>query len=125
MNNKKEVPEKLDTHIGNETSIKGDINSSGGIRIDGEFEGNVNVKGFLIIGKNGKIKVNEAKVKDANIAGNFEGKLFAENRIHLEKGANFKGEIVCKILVIEEGVIFNGSCIMGKEGTQKTDSKKT
>jgi len=120
---KKEIRENLDTHIGDGTQIKGDINSSGGIRIDGEFEGNINTKEFLIIGKNGKIKVNEAKVKDANIAGNFEGKLFAENKIHLEKGANFKGEITCKLLVIEEGVIFNGTCIMG-EGVKKTETKK-
>ncbi len=125
MNNKKEFPEKLDTHIGNETTFKGEINSSGGVRIDGEFDGNLSVKGFLIIGKSGKIRVNEAKVKDANIAGNFEGKLLAENKVHLEKGANFKGEIVCKTLVIEEGVIFNGTCIMGKEVTQKTEPKKT
>lgn len=120
---KKELSEKLDTHIGSETQLKGDINSSSGLRIDGEFEGNIKTKGFLIVGKSGKVKVNEANVKDANIAGNFEGKLFAENKIHLEKGANFKGEITCKLLVIEEGVIFNGTCIMG-EGAKKTETKK-
>lgn len=122
--NKKEIPEKLDTHLGSESKIKGDVTCTGGLRIDGEFDGSINVRGLLIIGKTGKVKVNEAKVKDAVIAGNFEGKLLAENRVELEKGANFKGEITCKVLVIEEGVMFNGTCSMGRETSQKPEFQK-
>ncbi len=122
--NKKDVPEKLDTHLGNESKTKGELTCTAGLRIDGEFDGNINARGLLIIGKSGKVKVNEAKVKDAVIAGNFEGKLWVENRVELEKGANFKGEITCKILIIEEGVTFNGSCSMGKEMSQKPEPLK-
>lgn len=122
--NKKESTEKLDTHLGTESKTKGDITCTGGLRIDGEFDGNINVRGLLIVGKSGRVKVNEAKVKDAIVAGNFEGKLWAENRVELEKGANFKGEITCKILVIEEGVTFNGSCSMGKEISPKPEPPK-
>jgi|Deesub1362B_J571_1020462.scaffolds.fasta_scaffold00008_90 cytoskeletal protein CcmA (bactofilin family) len=124
MLNKKEASEKLDTHLGSESKTKGDLTCTGGLRVDGDFDGNINVRGLLIVGKGGKVKVNEAKVKDAVIAGNFEGKLWAENRVELEKGANFKGEINCKILVIEEGVTFNGSCSMGKEITPKPELPK-
>ncbi len=109
--NKGNTPQ-VDTHIGETTVIKGEIRAKGGVRIDGDFEGNLETKDLLIIGSSGKVKANEVKAKNAKIGGVFSGKMIIEGKVHMEKTAKFDGELYCKSLMIEEGVIFNGKCLM-------------
>lgn len=122
-NMNRETPPQVDTHIGETTKIKGEIKAKGGIRIDGEFEGTIETKDVLIIGVNGKVKANEAKAKNARIGGTFSGKLIVEGKTHMERSARFDGELYCKGLVIEEGVVFNGKCLM-EEKFEKVKPKE-
>ncbi|MEO0280156.1 MAG: polymer-forming cytoskeletal protein [candidate division WOR-3 bacterium] len=111
----KEPTPQVDTHIGETTYLKGEIKARGGIRIDGEFEGNIETKDILIIGLSGKVRVQEAKAKNVKIGGIFSGKLTVEGKAHLEKSARFDGELYCKGLIVEDGVIFNGKCLMDEK----------
>jgi cytoskeletal protein CcmA (bactofilin family) len=120
----KESAPNVDTHIGETTKLKGSINSKGGIRIDGELEGNVETKDILIIGTNGKLKANECKAKNARIGGYFSGKMIIEGKVEMEKTAKFEGELYCKKLVVEEGVVFNGKCLMDEKWETKPETKK-
>ncbi|MEN3045940.1 MAG: polymer-forming cytoskeletal protein [Candidatus Hydrothermales bacterium] len=121
----KEPTPQVDTHIGESTHLKGEIRAKGGIRIDGEFEGNIETRDLFIVGTNGKVKVQEAKAKNARIGGSFTGKLVVEGKAHFEKNAKFEGEVYCKGLIVEDGVIFNGKCLMDekliKEAKQKEE----
>ncbi len=119
----KEPAPQVDTHIGETTKIKGEVMAKGGVRIDGEFEGILETKDILIIGMSGKLRANEAKAKNARIGGLFSGKLIVEGKAHMEKNARFDGELYCKGLVIEEGVIFNGKCLM-EEKFEKVKQKE-
>jgi cytoskeletal protein CcmA (bactofilin family) len=57
------------------TTINGDINSNGDIKISGTLTGNISTKGRVIIGETGKIK-GEITCKNADILGLVEGSLF-------------------------------------------------
>ncbi len=127
----KETEEKktveLNTLIGAGTKIEGTINSSGSIRIDGEYKGTINSGGNLIVGQKG-VADGEFNVKNATIGGKLKGKLIASEKILLESTAHLSGEIISQRLVIEEGAIFIGSSQMSKEpplkNAQETKKEK-
>ncbi len=108
--------------IGNGTNIKGDINASGDIRIDGSVVGNLTSAGKLIIGEQGYIE-GETSVKIADISGSYKGKLSASDLVILRATSKFDGDLFTKKIVIEEGSVFNGTLTMDKGG-QKTVTKK-
>lgn len=103
--------EKLDTLIGKETIFHGNIQATGTIRIDGELKGEVRVKGDLVIGDSGKI---EATVEARNVlvGGYIKGNIYATGRVDLAPTAKIFGYMKVKNLVIEEGALFKGNCLM-------------
>ena len=103
--------EKMDTLIGKDTSFQGNILATGTIRIDGEFKGEIKVKGDLVIGENGRL---EALVEARNvlIGGYLKGNIHASGRVDLAPTAKLFGDMRVKNLIIEEGAIFKGNCIM-------------
>ncbi len=110
----KSFEEKMDTIIGQGAEVTGNISVLGSARIDGKFKGNVKIQGTLIVGKSGIIEGDEISAKSAVIGGQVRGKLNIEEKIIFESTAKFQGELTCKTLVVEEGVIFEGTCNMQK-----------
>jgi len=107
---------KLNCIIGEESTFSGEINVRGSVRIDGEFEGVVVATESLLIGKAGVVKA-DVKVRDLVVAGSINGNLKASERVELHAGARVEGDVETRSLVVDEGVLFNGRCIM-KEAAQ-------
>lgn len=97
--------------LGAGTTINGDINSNGDIRINGVLTGNLSTKGRVIIGETGKIK-GEINCKSAEILGQIEGKFFSSESLSLKSSSTINGEITIGRISIEPGCKFNGICKM-------------
>lgn len=97
--------------IGEGTSIQGDIQSNGDIRIDGELKGNLTTQGKLVIGTQGKIQ-GEIQCKNAEVSGGIDGKITVNELLALKASAKVKGDIITKKLAIEPNAIFSGTCQM-------------
>lgn len=98
--------------IGNGTSVTGDVNSSGDIRIDGKLQGNLNSKSKLVLGSTGKL-IGEVFCKNAEISGEIDGKITVEELLVLKASAQINGDIIASKLSIEPGAVFTGTCNMG------------
>ncbi|MCD6080789.1 MAG: polymer-forming cytoskeletal protein [Candidatus Omnitrophica bacterium] len=81
--------------------------------INGNFQGKLNVRGMLSIGERATVNA-DILGEDILIAGRVEGKITAEKRVRLVPPADVKGEIRTHLLVVEEGAVLNGSCVMGE-----------
>jgi excisionase family DNA binding protein len=81
--------------------------------INGNFQGKLNVKGMLSIGEKATVKA-DIFGEDVLIAGKVEGKITADKRVRLIPPADVRGEIRTHLLVVEEGAVLNGNCIMGE-----------
>lgn len=103
--------EKIDTIIGKDTVFQGNIQATGTIRIDGEIKGEIKVKGDLVVGDHGKV---EATVEARNvlIGGYVKGNIYATGRVDLAPTAKLFGDMKVKNLVIEEGALIKGNCLM-------------
>lgn len=116
--------------INKNTTIKGDISSDGDYRIDGSLEGELIVKGKVIIGLTGKVK-GKVETSNAEIEGSFSGELLVHETLTIKSSASISGDIVISKLSVEPGASFNASCQMKgavkelNKSEQKTSAEKT
>jgi len=102
------------TLIGNGTSISGDVQSSGDIRIDGNVIGNVRGSAKVVIGSTGTV-VGDVHCMNADIQGKVNGRLNIGDMLFLRGDAVIDGDVYAGKLQIEPNVTFNGHCHMGKD----------
>ena len=95
--------------IGEGTILSGEFELNGLLRIDGVFYGKVKTNGKVLVGKNG-IAECDIFAGTIVIGGKVKGSLIATERITLLSTGELIGTIVTPRLVIEEGVIFDGTC---------------
>jgi cytoskeletal protein CcmA (bactofilin family) len=110
--------------IGKGTSIIGNLNSDGDIRIDGSLEGNIKASGKVLIGKTGNVK-GDVFCSTLDISGNVTGKVNVSDILSLKASANISGEINTQKITIEPGAVFNGTCKMGSQKITDSAPVKT
>jgi cytoskeletal protein CcmA (bactofilin family) len=109
--------------IGAGTTIKGDVESTGDIRIDGTLKGNLRTKGKVVIGTTGLVK-GEVYCKHSDVEGKIEGKINVNELLSLKSTSSILGDIAAKRLAIEPGAKFTGNCNMSSE-TSAADAGPT
>src|SRR5215207_6776667 len=98
--------------VGTSTTVSGDAEFKGMLRIDGHFTGRVrSEKGSLIVSAGGVVGAN-IEVASAKINGTVRGDIIATGRIELGRSARVYGNIQTPALVIEDGAVFEGNCRM-------------
>lgn len=114
--------EAFNTFLGKSTNFEGKLTFDGTIRLEGRFKGEVEGKnGTLIVGENGFIDAS-ILVNTIVISGEVKGDINAEDRIEIHPPAKVFGDITAPVIVIDEGVVFQGSCTMKSQSTEQRDS---
>jgi cytoskeletal protein CcmA (bactofilin family) len=102
----------LSGFVGNGTTLTGEANFKGMLRVDGHLSGRVSsTDGTLIVSTNGQVDAN-VEVAVAQIFGTVNGDIIATKRIEMGRVAKVTGNIQTPALVIENGALFEGSCRM-------------
>lgn len=117
------VTEDINTIIGKETSFKGVLTYEGTVKIDGKVEGEIIAKDTLIIGEDAEINA-DIKVGRLISRGKIKGNIVVKERAEFLCPAVIHGNIQTPVILIEDGVIFEGQCDMGS-ATQKKELKIT
>ena len=65
------APTEIETVLGPNTSIQGELCSSGGVRVDGDFGGTIDIAGNLVVGRNAQVKHNTVYTVNAGLAENI------------------------------------------------------
>ena len=96
------------------TSITGDIESNGNIRIDGNIKGIINTSGKVILGSTGSVDGDIICI-NADIEGRANGNIKVKELLTLKATALVNGEIYTDKLSIEPGAKFTGTCRMDNQ----------
>lgn len=96
--------------------FEGKLTFEGTVRINGRFSGEIFSEGVLVVGEGASIE-GKVDVGSIIIHGEVKGTIKAHDRIEMHTPATVEGDIMAQTLVIDEGVIFEGSCQMGKKAT--------
>ena len=94
-----------------DTTIIGNINSDGDIRMDGVLEGNINCKGRVVVGPEAKIK-GIIYARNAEILGTVEGEITVTDLLSLKGTAVIIGDLIMGKFSVEPGARFTGNCKM-------------
>lgn len=79
--------------------------------ISGNFEGNLDTKGNLLVSEKASVKAN-VKGESIVIAGKVTGDILAEKDLKLLSTAHMVGNLKTPSLAIEEGAVLQGHCEM-------------
>ena len=106
----------INSILGPEIEVKGDLKIKGDILIYGTVLGNVECNGKVHTAKGSLINGN-VNSKSAYINGKIKGDLIAQAKIVLAKFSQLEGNLVSSTLTIEEGARFDGVCNMQNESS--------
>lgn len=105
---------KISTLIGKKAVIDGDVSGKGNFKIDGVVDGNISIKGDLVMGENAVITGN-ITAKNIIIAGKVVGDIEASGQLSIKRTGSISGSQKCGSLIVEEGSSVVGKCeISGK-----------
>lgn len=102
---------KIETIIGPNANFKGAVQSDGGMRIDGIFEGTIELAGNLIIGESGKV-IADIKAQNVSVSGAVKGTICANGRLEILSSGKVWGDISVASFLIDEGGFFRGQSTM-------------
>ncbi len=108
------APEKSSTVIANGASFNGVLRINGSLRVDGEVEGQVQVTDVITIGPSGVVKA-EIAANSAVVGGRIKGRIWAKERVVLQRGSRLEGDVHAAVFKIEDGAFFQGNCAMGEK----------
>lgn len=108
---------QIDSLIGANATIGGDINFSGGLRIDGQVNGNViatpGKPSTLVLSEHARIH-GEVSVTHLVSNGTISGPVSASEYMELQGKARVSGDVHYKNMQIQLGAIIEGRLIHGK-----------
>jgi cytoskeletal protein CcmA (bactofilin family) len=112
--NKNKPQNRIDTLIGAETRVEGDIHFNGGLRIDGSVRGNVSenaaTPGTLVLSEHGRIE-GAITVSQAVINGKVIGPVRANHYVELQTKSRVTGDVYYKSLEMHTGAVIEGKLI--------------
>jgi cytoskeletal protein CcmA (bactofilin family) len=121
----------VDTHrglektvnIGKSVIIKGELNGSEDLTIEGAVEGKIELRqNVLTIGPNGKIKA-QVFAKSVVILGEVTGNVTASEKVDIRDNGSVDGDITAPRVAIAEGAHFRGSIDMQRSGAKPAEAK--
>lgn len=109
---------KINTVIGNETRIEGDLKFAGGLHVDGVIHGNVIANGkagaALILSEQGVVE-GDVRVPNVVLNGKVVGNVYSSERVELAANAKVTGTLYYKLLEMAMGAEVNGQLISSEE----------
>ena len=97
----------INTIIGPNTSLKGDIDAAGFTRIDGSIVGNVNASGRVVIGERARMKSNVSGTA-ITVGGVVYGNIIAGESLVILSTALVLGDIITRRIQADDGCLIHG-----------------
>ena len=107
--------EKDIVNIGKSVVIKGELNGSEDLTIEGHVEGTIQLRDHVLtIGPNGRIKA-QVFAKSVIVLGEVTGNVTASDKVDIRDNGSVDGDIVSPRVAIAEGAHFRGSVDMQRK----------
>jgi cytoskeletal protein CcmA (bactofilin family) len=115
---RQQMMERDVVNIGKSVVIKGELNGSEDLTVEGHVEGKIELRDHVLtIGPNGKIKA-QVFAKAVIVLGEVIGNVTATEKVDIRDGGSVDGDIISPRVAIAEGAHFRGSVDMQRKGGQ-------
>ncbi|MBI4732175.1 MAG: polymer-forming cytoskeletal protein [Chloroflexi bacterium] len=103
--------ERITSVLGAGVIWQGNIAGSGGVRVEGTFEGQIALKGLLVVGETGKVTCENVRAVNVIVAGAVKGNITAQ-KVEIRSSGRVWGDIVATAFATEEGAFLRGQIRM-------------
>ena len=103
--------ERVTSVLGPGINWKGDLRGSGGVRIEGAFEGEINIRGLVVIGETGRVSCDQVQANSVIVAGAVKGNIIAE-KLEIRSTGRVWGDVTTVAFSTEEGAFLRGQVRM-------------
>lgn len=97
--------------IGPGMKVTGDIETTGGVRIDGTIQGSIRGAKQVLLGRTGAIH-GDVLADEAVLGGTVIGSVITAQRVEIQSSCSIQGDVQTKSIVVLEGGVINGTVRM-------------
>jgi cytoskeletal protein CcmA (bactofilin family) len=103
--------ERVTSVLGEGIAWKGNLTGTGGIRIEGAFDGEINLRGLLVVGETGRVSGKQLRANVVIIAGAVQADITSE-KVEIRSTGRVWGNVVTASFATEEGAFLRGQIRM-------------
>ena len=103
--------ERITSVLGPGVIWHGAISGSGGVRIEGAFEGEIALRGMLVVGETGRVTCENVRANTVIVAGAVRGNITTQ-KLEIRSTGRVWGDVVTTAFVTDEGAFLRGQIRM-------------
>src|SRR3972149_6094527 len=103
--------ERITSVVANGVSLRGKLTGAGGVRIEGAYDGDIELDGLLGVGPTGRVTCPQLKARHVIVAGAMRGDILAE-KVEIRAGGRVWGDVTTVAMATEEGAFLRGQIQM-------------
>ncbi len=103
--------QRITSVLGKDVVWKGTLAGSGGVRIEGAFDGEIALRGVLVVGESGRVTCKDLRAYMVVVAGLVRGDITAE-KVEIRRTGRVWGNVVAASFATEEGAFLRGQIRM-------------
>jgi cytoskeletal protein CcmA (bactofilin family) len=119
MNLRRKTTDQVAGFLDQGTSLTGELEFTGTLRIDGNFHGSISTNDCLIVGEHATVHA-DIKAGEVEVHGQVSGSVVCTRRLEISPTGRVRGDVETPVLVIDPGATIDGRTRMAVE---KTDDK--
>jgi len=112
------IQSRVTSILGEGTSCKGEVTGKGGIRIEGLFEGKIDLDGLIIVSRSGRVESELIKADSVIVGGSVRSDIEA-NRVEIRSTGKVWGDVKAARFTTEEGAYLRGKIQMEEENPRE------
>jgi cytoskeletal protein CcmA (bactofilin family) len=110
----REITERVDSVLGAGITWQGNLSGIGGVRIDGAFDGEIALRGLVVIGEQGRVTSSHIRAATVIVAGSVKSDITA-GRVEITRTGRVWGDVVTTSFSTEEGGFMRGKITMEEQ----------
>ena len=104
-------PERITSVMGEGTRYQGRLTGQGGVRIEGTYDGEIELDGLLVVGTTGRVTCEDLRAKSVIVAGTVRGDITA-HKVEIRASGRVWGNVTTITFATEEGAFLRGQIQM-------------
>jgi len=106
--------ERITSVLGSGITWRGQLGGTGGVRIEGTFEGEISLRGLLVVGETGRVTCQNLRANVVIVAGTVRSDITAE-KVEIRSTGRVWGNVVAAAFATEEGAFLRGQIRMEEQ----------
>jgi cytoskeletal protein CcmA (bactofilin family) len=103
--------ERITSVLGPGVIWEGKVSGTGGVRIEGTFEGQIGLRGMLVVGESGRVTCENIRASTVIVAGAVRGNITTQ-KLEIRASGRVWGDVVTTSFVTEDGAFLRGQIRM-------------